>query len=80
MATCSFVFTVILGDNEKECDIKCCIDVFSVNQDEILDYVSKLGGTMVNSNTVRVLSDEAFTKLTRKLSSLTLPRKLSKKR
>ncbi|MBQ2938351.1 MAG: hypothetical protein IJE05_05715 [Clostridia bacterium] len=80
MTTCSFEFTVILGNNEKELTLKDCTDIFSENRHEIFKWISEVGGTIVNSNTVKVFSNEAFTELLIKLSSLTAPRKLSKKR
>ena len=81
MAKCYFTFTVVLGESEKECEIKSRTDVFSTNMIEIHDYILRLGGFMINSNTGRVFSNEAFTKLIVKLTSLTLPtKKTSKKR
>lgn len=70
MPTYSFNFTVILGNNEKEFNLKCCTDVFSVNRPEILKCISDSNAVIVNSNTVQVFSKEAFVELTQKLVSL----------
>ena len=66
----TFNFTVILGSNEKEFNLKSCTDVFSSNYDEILKCISDSSGVVVNPNTVQVFSEEAFSELTQKLVCL----------
>ena len=80
MTTCLFEFTVILNNNEKQFTLKDHTDIFYENRLQIFKWISESGGIIVNSNTAKVFSNEAFTELLIKMSSLTVPRKLSKKR
>lgn len=75
----AYKFKIIL-ENTKETglSVNCDFDAFSANKSLIYDYVSELGGTMVNGNTARISSYEELEELSHRLLKLTRP--LSKKR
>lgn len=63
-------FNVILGNNEKQISIQSNTSIYSENLSILNKYVLDLGGTIVNSNTARFISEEAFIEFINKLLNL----------
>lgn len=73
-------FKVIVKDSQTSCSIKCMIDSFSGNINNISRYASTFGGAVIDKNTITVSSSEALIAMVNKLLLLTVPVKHSKKR
>lgn len=64
----------------KYFEIGCDLDIFSESKREICNYVSSVNGSIVDSNTIMVNSDESMIALANELLLLTISANFSKKR
>ena len=63
-------FNVILGDNVKKNTIQSNTNIYSECLSILNKYVLDLGGVLVDSNTARFISEEAFIEFINKLLNL----------
>ena len=64
---CVSSFNVILGNGEKQITIQSNTNIYSENLSIINKYVLDLGGALVDRNTARFISEEAFMEFANKL-------------